>query len=109
MELTGSSAFDYIHPGDHVETAEQLGMKLPPGRGMSLSQGAVNEDAASSASSSSHPETPEPGGKVDRRKEGALCPASSCCWSEMKKGSLGKKTKDVNEKNATVKLIQSGV
>lgn len=70
VELTGSSAFDYIHPGDHVETAEQLGMKLPPGRGMSLSQGAVNEDAASSASSSSHPETPEPGGKVDGRKEG---------------------------------------
>lgn len=64
VELTGSSAFDYIHPGDHVEMAEQLGMKLPPGRGMSLSQGAVNEDAASSASSSSHPETPEPGGKT---------------------------------------------
>ncbi|XP_070776424.1 neuronal PAS domain-containing protein 3 [Enoplosus armatus] len=60
VELTGSSAFDYIHPGDHVETAEQLGMKLPPGRGMSLSQGAVNEDGASSASSSSHSETPEP-------------------------------------------------
>ncbi|XP_035850841.1 neuronal PAS domain-containing protein 3 [Sander lucioperca] len=60
VELTGSSVFDYIHPGDHVETAEQLGMKLPPGRGMSLSQGAVNEDGASSASSSSHSETPEP-------------------------------------------------
>lgn len=70
VELTGSSAFDYIHPGDHVETAEQLGMKLPPGRGMSLSQGAVNEDAASSASSSSHPETPEPGGKSGQ-KEGS--------------------------------------
>lgn len=63
VELTGSSAFDYIHPGDHVEMAEQLGMKLPPGRGMSLSQGAVNEDGASSASSSSHSETPEPGRK----------------------------------------------
>ncbi|XP_029316924.1 LOW QUALITY PROTEIN: neuronal PAS domain-containing protein 3, partial [Cottoperca gobio] len=60
VELTGSSVFDYIHPGDHVETAEQLGMKLPPGRGLSLSQGAVNEDGASSASSSSHSETPEP-------------------------------------------------
>ncbi|XP_067470441.1 neuronal PAS domain-containing protein 3 isoform X1 [Thunnus thynnus] len=60
VELTGSSVFDYIHPGDHVEVAEQLGMKLPPGRGMSLSQGAVNEDGASSASSSSHSETPEP-------------------------------------------------
>ncbi|KAM6912939.1 neuronal PAS domain-containing protein 3 [Xenentodon cancila] len=59
VELTGSSVFDYIHPGDHVEMAEQLGMKIPSGRGISLSQ-AVNEDGASSASSSSHSETPEP-------------------------------------------------
>lgn len=67
VELTGSSVFDYVHPGDHVEMAEQLGMKLPPGRGISLSQGAVNEDGASSASSSSHSETPEPGEKRGRR------------------------------------------
>nr|XP_021499952.1 neuronal PAS domain-containing protein 3-like [Meriones unguiculatus] len=59
VELTGSSVFDYVHPGDHVEMAEQLGMKLPPGRGL-LSQG-TTEDAASSASSSSQSETPEPG------------------------------------------------
>ncbi|XP_057580990.1 neuronal PAS domain-containing protein 3 isoform X3 [Hippopotamus amphibius kiboko] len=58
VELTGSSVFDYVHPGDHVEMAEQLGMKLPPGRGL-LSQGAA-EDGASSASSSSQSETPEP-------------------------------------------------
>ncbi|XP_068390605.1 neuronal PAS domain-containing protein 3 isoform X2 [Eschrichtius robustus] len=58
VELTGSSVFDYVHPGDHVEMAEQLGMKLPPGRGL-LSQGTA-EDGASSASSSSHSETPEP-------------------------------------------------
>ncbi|XP_041929164.1 neuronal PAS domain-containing protein 3 isoform X1 [Alosa sapidissima] len=58
VELTGSSVFDYVHPGDHVEMAEQLGMKLPPGRGL-LSQGSA-EDGASSASSSSHSETPEP-------------------------------------------------
>ncbi|EMP30760.1 Neuronal PAS domain-containing protein 3 [Chelonia mydas] len=38
--------------------AEQLGMKLPPGRGL-LSQGTA-EDGASSASSSSQSETPEP-------------------------------------------------
>lgn len=50
---------DYVHPGDHVEMAEQLGMKLPPGRGL-LSQGTA-EDGASSASSSSQSETPEPG------------------------------------------------
>ncbi|XP_065109861.1 neuronal PAS domain-containing protein 3 isoform X2 [Paramisgurnus dabryanus] len=59
VELTGSSVFDYVHPGDHVEMAEQLGMKLPPGRGL-LSQSAGAEDGASSASSSSHSETPEP-------------------------------------------------
>lgn len=70
VELTGSSVFDYIHPGDHVEMAEQLGMKLPPGRGMSLSQGAVTEDGTSSASSSSHSETPEPG----RFRENCLIP-----------------------------------
>ncbi|XP_012580082.1 PREDICTED: neuronal PAS domain-containing protein 3 [Condylura cristata] len=58
VELTGSSVFDYVHPGDHVEMAEQLGMKLPPGRGL-LSQGGA-EDGASSASSSSQSETPEP-------------------------------------------------
>lgn len=75
MELTGSSVFDYIHPGDHVEMAEQLGMKLPPGRGMSLSQGAVNEDGASSASSSSHSETPEPGRKRgSEERRGVLIP-----------------------------------
>lgn len=60
VELTGSSVFDYVHPGDHVEMAEQLGMKLPPGRGL-LSQSTGAEDGASSASSSSHSETPEPG------------------------------------------------
>uniref|UniRef100_A0A8B9JZS8 Neuronal PAS domain-containing protein 3 n=1 Tax=Astyanax mexicanus TaxID=7994 RepID=A0A8B9JZS8_ASTMX len=59
VELTGSSVFDYVHPGDQVELAEQLGMKLPPGRGL-LSQGGGAEDGASSASSSSHSETPEP-------------------------------------------------
>ena len=35
VELTGSSVFDYVHPGDHAELAEQLGMKLPPTRMMS--------------------------------------------------------------------------
>lgn len=74
VELTGSSVFDYVHPGDHVEMAEQLGMKLPPGRGISLSQGAVNEDGASSASSSSHSETPEPGEKRGRRAAGVFLP-----------------------------------
>lgn len=83
MELTGSSVFDYIHPGDHVEMAEQLGMKLPPGRGMSLSQGAVNEDGASSASSSSHSETPEPG-RHQWRQGGNTSVSDSRGWREEK-------------------------
>uniref|UniRef100_A0A8D0CB74 Neuronal PAS domain-containing protein 3 n=1 Tax=Salvator merianae TaxID=96440 RepID=A0A8D0CB74_SALMN len=29
VELTGSSIFDYVHPGDHSEVAEQLGLKVP--------------------------------------------------------------------------------
>ncbi|XP_072405465.1 neuronal PAS domain-containing protein 1 isoform X3 [Chiloscyllium punctatum] len=62
VELTGSSIFDYIHPGDHVEVAEQLGLKLPSGRGHSSQTS--NEDGASSTSSSSLAETPE-SGKAD--------------------------------------------
>ncbi|XP_051900151.1 neuronal PAS domain-containing protein 3-like isoform X2 [Pristis pectinata] len=58
VELTGSSIFDYIHPGDHVEVAEQLGLKLPSSRGHSAQ--APTEDGASSTSSSSLAETPEP-------------------------------------------------
>ncbi|XP_078097205.1 neuronal PAS domain-containing protein 3-like [Mustelus asterias] len=57
VELTGSSIFDYIHPGDHVEVAEQLGLKLPSARGHSSQ--ASNEDGASSTSSSSLAEAPE--------------------------------------------------
>ncbi|XP_078287084.1 neuronal PAS domain-containing protein 3-like [Rhinoraja longicauda] len=58
VELTGSSVFDYIHPGDHVEVAEQLGLKLSSSRGQSTQ--APAEDGASSTSSSSLAETPEP-------------------------------------------------
>ena len=28
VEMTGSSIFDYIHPNDHAEIAEQLGLSL---------------------------------------------------------------------------------
>ncbi|XP_053700529.1 neuronal PAS domain-containing protein 3 isoform X1 [Synchiropus splendidus] len=73
VELTGSSAFDYIHPGDHVETAEQLGLKLPPGRSASLSQGTINDDGTSSASSSPA-ETPEP---VESSSPSLLTPENS--------------------------------
>ncbi|XP_030075841.1 neuronal PAS domain-containing protein 1 [Microcaecilia unicolor] len=38
VELTGSSMFDYIHPGDHSEAAEQLGLKLPTKSSKSANQ-----------------------------------------------------------------------
>ncbi|XP_066561842.1 neuronal PAS domain-containing protein 1 [Amia ocellicauda] len=58
VELTGSSVFDYIHPADHVELADRLGMRSHL-RGGAGSQ-AANESASSSASTSSLAETPEP-------------------------------------------------
>ncbi|XP_048474178.1 neuronal PAS domain-containing protein 1 [Rhincodon typus] len=67
VELTGSSIFDYIHPGDHVEVAEQLGLKLPSGRGHSSQTS--NEDGASSTSSSSLAETPESENWAQKPKE----------------------------------------
>ncbi|XP_076022168.1 neuronal PAS domain-containing protein 3 [Genypterus blacodes] len=102
VELTGSSVFDYIHPGDHVETAEQLGMKLPPGRGLSLSQGAVNEDGASSASSSSHSETPEP---VESNSPSLLAPNNhlECSFFIRMKSTLTKR--GVHIKSSGYKVI----
>ncbi|XP_008582000.1 PREDICTED: neuronal PAS domain-containing protein 1 [Galeopterus variegatus] len=53
VELTGSSVFDYIHPGDHSEVLEQLGLRAPnlgPSTPPSVS---------SSSSSSSLVDTPE--------------------------------------------------
>ncbi|XP_027003876.1 neuronal PAS domain-containing protein 1 [Tachysurus fulvidraco] len=58
VELTGSSVFDYIHPADHVEMAERLGIKphLRSEAGCQTTQ----ESASSSASTSSLAGTPEP-------------------------------------------------
>ncbi|KAF4086208.1 hypothetical protein AMELA_G00103780 [Ameiurus melas] len=58
VELTGSSVFDYIHPADHVEMAERLGIKphLRTEAGCQTAQ----ESASSSASTSSLAGTPEP-------------------------------------------------
>uniref|UniRef100_A0A8C9AQZ0 Neuronal PAS domain-containing protein 1 n=1 Tax=Prolemur simus TaxID=1328070 RepID=A0A8C9AQZ0_PROSS len=54
VELTGSSVFDYIHPGDHSEVLEQLGLRAPaPGPPTPPSV------SSSSSSSSSLAETPE--------------------------------------------------
>lgn len=59
VELTGSSVFDYIHPADHVEMAERLGIRphLRAEAGCQMS----HESASSSASASSLAGTPEPG------------------------------------------------
>ncbi|XP_077989073.1 uncharacterized protein LOC144443456 isoform X2 [Glandiceps talaboti] len=53
VELTGSTVFDYVHPGDHAELAEQLGMKLPP-----KASSSTNTEATSGSGSSSTASTP---------------------------------------------------
>ncbi|XP_024207257.1 neuronal PAS domain-containing protein 1 isoform X8 [Pan troglodytes] len=54
VEMTGSSVFDYIHPGDHSEVLEQLGLRTPtPGPPTPPSV------SSSSSSSSSLADTPE--------------------------------------------------
>ncbi|XP_073880091.1 neuronal PAS domain-containing protein 1 isoform X8 [Macaca fascicularis] len=55
--MTGSSVFDYIHPGDHSEVLEQLGLRTPtPGPPTPPSV-----SSSSSSSSSSLADTPEIG------------------------------------------------
>lgn len=58
VELTGSSVFDYIHPADHVEMAERLG--ISPHLRAEAGCHTVPESASSSASTSSLAGTPEP-------------------------------------------------
>ncbi|XP_060032959.1 neuronal PAS domain-containing protein 1 isoform X1 [Erinaceus europaeus] len=57
VELTGSSVFDYIHPGDHSEVLEQLGLRTrvlgPP------TPPSVPSSSSSSSSSSSLTDTPD--------------------------------------------------
>ncbi|XP_023391105.1 neuronal PAS domain-containing protein 1 isoform X2 [Pteropus vampyrus] len=57
VELTGSSVFDYIHPGDHSEVLEQLGLRAripgPP------TPPSVPSSSSSSSSSSSLADTSE--------------------------------------------------
>ncbi|XP_073347416.1 neuronal PAS domain-containing protein 1 isoform X1 [Pagrus major] len=58
VELTGSSVFDYIHPADHVEMAERLGIR--PHLRAEAGCLTAPESASSSASTSSLAGTPEP-------------------------------------------------
>lgn len=59
VELTGSSVFDYIHPADHVEMAERLGIR--PHLRAEAGCLTTPESVSSSASASSLAGTPEPG------------------------------------------------
>lgn len=67
VELTGSSVFDYIHPADHVEMAERLGIRphLRAEAGCHIAP----ESASSSASTSSLAGTPEPGTVMARKQK----------------------------------------
>ncbi|XP_026548845.1 neuronal PAS domain-containing protein 3-like, partial [Notechis scutatus] len=65
VELTGSSIFDYVHPGDHLEVADQLGLKAPLGPGHSQRPKAPL--LGPSASSSSLSEGPQSGDEVLER------------------------------------------
>ncbi|XP_074075286.1 neuronal PAS domain-containing protein 1 [Macrotis lagotis] len=60
VELTGSSVFDYVHPGDHSEVLEQLGLRAPPpGPGAPPSGPSSSSSSSSSSSVSSISEAPE--------------------------------------------------
>ncbi|XP_078590292.1 neuronal PAS domain-containing protein 3-like isoform X2 [Branchiostoma floridae x Branchiostoma japonicum] len=57
VEMTGSSVFDYVHPGDHAELAEQLGIKISP-QGQQ-GQGAASEGEGSASTTPSSLPIPE--------------------------------------------------
>uniref|UniRef100_A0A4X2L0U1 Neuronal PAS domain protein 1 n=1 Tax=Vombatus ursinus TaxID=29139 RepID=A0A4X2L0U1_VOMUR len=60
VELTGSSVFDYVHPGDHSEVLEQLGLRAPPpGPGAPPFGPSSSSSSSSSSSASSISEAPE--------------------------------------------------
>lgn len=44
--MTGSSIFDYIHHGDHVEIAEQLGLSLHTNGGMASPSSGHSEEGS---------------------------------------------------------------
>lgn len=42
--MTGSSVFDYVHPQDHAEIAEQLGLGLASNQNMASPSSGISED-----------------------------------------------------------------
>ncbi|XP_051789965.1 neuronal PAS domain-containing protein 1 isoform X1 [Erpetoichthys calabaricus] len=63
VELTGSSIFDYVHPADHLETAEQLGLK-PHRR-------AADQDSGPNGTSAEAPELADASSPISLEEE---CP-----------------------------------
>ncbi|XP_063168482.1 neuronal PAS domain-containing protein 1 [Candoia aspera] len=63
VELTGSSIFDYVHPGDHLEVAEQLGLKAPLGPAHPNRPKASLQGSAASPSGLSRPESDPSGSR----------------------------------------------
>ncbi|XP_077468268.1 neuronal PAS domain-containing protein 1 isoform X1 [Stigmatopora argus] len=78
VELTGSSVFDYIHPADHVEMAERLGIS-PHLRAEAGCQ--VGPESAVSASASG---TPEPAGAPSSPRSAADEPPDRGFFIRMK-------------------------
>ncbi|KAJ7303874.1 hypothetical protein JRQ81_011382 [Phrynocephalus forsythii] len=69
VELTGSSIFDYVHPGDHLEVSEQLGLKAPSGTSHPIRQKA--SALGTGASASGLPEASESDPSSSRSAEGS--------------------------------------
>lgn len=42
--MTGSSVFDYIHPQDHAELAEQLGLGLASNQNLASPSSTISDD-----------------------------------------------------------------
>uniref|UniRef100_A0A8C9PY74 Neuronal PAS domain protein 1 n=1 Tax=Spermophilus dauricus TaxID=99837 RepID=A0A8C9PY74_SPEDA len=75
VRTTRGSVFDYIHPGDHSEVLEQLGLRTPtPGPPTPPSV-----SSSSSSSSSSLADAPEIGNSKDPPKEGSPGEPGGAC------------------------------
>lgn len=46
VEMSGSSVFDYVHPQDHAEIAEQLGLSLSSSQSLASPSSGISEDGS---------------------------------------------------------------
>ncbi|XP_040834197.1 neuronal PAS domain-containing protein 1 [Ochotona curzoniae] len=70
VELTGSSVFDYIHPGDHSEVLEQLGLRAPtPGPPTPPSLSSSSSSSSSSADAAETEPSPTEAAPSSRAQE----------------------------------------